>query len=76
MSGLKVRAILEASGFMFVSQKGSHIKMRRQIESDDGETVTYMTIIPDHKKAAIGTIGDIVRRSNLEHVMHFHGFIL
>ncbi len=64
LSGREVRAILEAHGFIFISQKGSHMKMRRQVETD-GETVTYATIVPDHKELRIGTLSDIVRQSGL-----------
>ncbi len=59
LSGRQVRSIRESNGFVFVSQKGLHIKMRRQIESDDGETVTYATVMPDHKEVAISTPADI-----------------
>ncbi len=60
LSGRQVRAILEANGFVFVSQKGSHIKLQHQLED-----VTYTAIVPDHKEVALGTLGDIVKRSGL-----------
>lgn len=68
LSGRQVRAILESNGFVFVSQKGSHMKMRREIETD-GATVTYATVVPNHKEVAIGTLGDIIRQSGLDRAL-------
>lgn len=61
LSGRQVRAILEANGFVFVSQKGSHMKLQHQPDN-----VTYTAIVPDHKEVAPGTLGEIVRRSGLD----------
>ena len=60
LSGREVRAILEAHGFHFARQKGSHMMLQKEIE---GSTVTVP--VPDHKEVAIGTLSNIIRRSQL-----------
>jgi len=65
LSGRQIRAILEANGFYFVSQKGSHMKMRFTIENEDKTTTTYTAIVPDHKDVPIGTLQNIIRQSGL-----------
>lgn len=62
LSGADVRAILEANGFDFVPQKGSHIKMRKP--SDDLPK-TLTVIVPAHKTVQIGTLSSIIRQSGL-----------
>lgn len=52
--------ILLQKDFIFISQKGSHIKLRKQ----DNPTLTV--IVPDNKKEIpIGTFRSILRQSNL-----------
>ncbi len=46
-----VRVLTRSFDFRFMTQRGSHIKLRRE---KDGRTVT--TIIPDHKELARGTL--------------------
>ncbi|MDO8581874.1 MAG: type II toxin-antitoxin system HicA family toxin [bacterium] len=41
--------------FRFVTQRGSHIKLRRE---KDGQTVT--TIVPDHKELMRGTLSGVL----------------
>jgi predicted RNA binding protein YcfA (HicA-like mRNA interferase family) len=60
LSGRKVRRILEANGFVFDRQRGSHMVMVKRTEAD---SVTVS--VPDHKELAIGTLGGIVRESGL-----------
>jgi predicted RNA binding protein YcfA (HicA-like mRNA interferase family) len=43
-------------GFVFVSQKGSHVKLRRMAGK---QTIT--TIVPMHKELAFGTLRGILR---------------
>lgn len=64
LSGQQARDILEANGFVFVSQKGSHVKLRRIVEIDAG-IVTFNAIVPDHKTLKIGTLSSIIRQSGL-----------
>jgi len=55
-SGKKVIKILcREFGFYFVSQKGSHVKLRRKIK---GRKIT--TIIPLHKELSPGTLRGIL----------------
>ena len=58
LSGAQVRAILEANGFVFARQKGSHMMMKPPVS---GPTVP----VPDHKEVAKGTLRDIISQSGL-----------
>ena len=56
-SSREIITTLEKKGFIFVSQKGSHIKMRKE---------KYTVIIPAGKKQIpFGTFRSIVRQSGL-----------
>ena len=51
-SGKEVVKILRREfGFIFISQKGSHVKLRKRV---GGLTIT--TIVPMHKELAKGTL--------------------
>ena len=61
-SGQEVIKILEKHfGFFFVSQKGSHVKLRK-VESQ--KTVTV--VVPDHKELAEGTLHNVLRQAGIE----------
>ncbi len=60
LSGREVRSILESHGFAFVSQNGSHMKMKK---TDSGAVTTV--IVPDHKAVKIGTLSGIVQQSGI-----------
>ena len=62
LSGHEVRGILEAHGFVFVTQKGSHMKMR--LEDGDGNVLATVPV-PDHKTLQSGTLSSIIRQSGL-----------
>ena len=56
LSGKEVIKILcREFGFYFVSQKGSHIKLRKKIK---GREIT--TIVPLHKELAPGTLKGVL----------------
>lgn len=56
LSGAEVIKILEKGfGFEFVSQKGSHIKLRKVV---DNQTIT--TVIPNHKELMTGTLRGVL----------------
>jgi predicted RNA binding protein YcfA (HicA-like mRNA interferase family) len=57
LSGREVGAILEANGFVFVRQRGSHKIYRHE----GGVSVP----VPDHRELAKGTLSDIIRQSLL-----------
>lgn len=65
MSGREVRALLEANGFIFARQRGSHMILVRTIKNEDGTQTTISIPVPDHKEVAIGTLGGIIKRSGL-----------
>lgn len=60
MSGRDCRAILEANGFIFVRQSGSHIILQQRTEKG-----TITVSVPNHRELAIGTLGGIVRQSGM-----------
>jgi len=51
VSGKQVVKALQKSGFVIVSQKGSHIKLRRQLANR-----TEAVIVPNHKSIKPGTL--------------------
>ncbi|MGO8992199.1 MAG: type II toxin-antitoxin system HicA family toxin [Polyangiaceae bacterium] len=57
VSGTKVVAALGCLGFVQVSQKGSHVKVR----SADGRTA----IVPMHREIALGTLRSILRQAGV-----------
>jgi len=60
-SGRKVIKILcRGFGFYFVSQKGSHVKLRKKI---DGREVT--TVVPLHKELAPGTLKGVLELARI-----------
>jgi len=56
VSGPTVVKALEGAGFVRVSQRGSHVKLRR-----DQMTV----IVPLHRELAPGTLRSVIRQANL-----------
>ena len=48
-------------GFSFVSQKGSHVKLRKM---SGGKTIT--TIVPLHKELAVGTLKGVLDLARIE----------
>lgn len=56
LSGKRVVKILcREFGFYFVSQKGSHVKLKRKV---GGREIT--TIVPTHKELAPGTLRGVL----------------
>jgi len=51
---------LKKLGFIKVSQKGSHIKLKGLIE---GRLQTV--IVPNHKEIAVGTLSSILKQANI-----------
>jgi predicted RNA binding protein YcfA (HicA-like mRNA interferase family) len=60
LSGLEVCCILEQNGFVFVRQRGSHRVMQKR-----SEATTITVPIPLHDPIRRGTLGSIVRQSEL-----------
>ena len=62
LSGKQVIKILCRSfGFFVVSQKGSHVKLRRHYES-----TTITTIVPVHKELSPGTLKGVLELARIE----------
>ena len=61
-SGKEVRKILiREFGFSFISQKGSHVKLRKKVR---GKTIT--TIVPMHRELAHGTFLGVLELAEIE----------
>jgi predicted RNA binding protein YcfA (HicA-like mRNA interferase family) len=59
-SSLFVLKILEANGFIFIAQKGSHIKMRKE-----GNPTLTVIVPAGRKEIPHGTLRSILRQSQL-----------
>jgi predicted RNA binding protein YcfA (HicA-like mRNA interferase family) len=56
-----IEKVLQKKGFVFVSQKGSHKKFRKEIAS-----IIFTVIVPANKREIpIGTFRSILRQSRL-----------
>ena len=64
MSGREVCKILSRHGYSQVRQKGSHIQMRKEIETDLGMASITVTV-PDHREIGLKTLSRIILRSQL-----------
>ena len=56
----KLLAFLQKHGFAAVSQKGSHIKLKKF----DG-TIRRTVIVPNHAEVRCGTLASIIRQSGI-----------
>ena len=59
-SARQVIRALQRAGFDVVSQRGSHIKLKKR--TDEGELVV---IVPDYRELAEGTLTSILRQARL-----------
>lgn len=57
MSGPGMMSALQRGGFVQVSQKGSHVKMRH--------TSGRVAIVPNHRELAQGTLRSILRQAGI-----------
>lgn len=60
LSGAEVTRILSEFGFHVVSQRGSHMKLRRVTQSGERQTLT----VPNHRELDNGTLRAIVRQAS------------
>ena len=60
LSGEEVKNILSQFGFSVISQRGSHVKLRRIINNDEKQTLT----IPLHEDLDKGTLKAIYRQAS------------
>ncbi|MBW9233813.1 type II toxin-antitoxin system HicA family toxin [Leptospira noguchii] len=60
LSYREVKRKLERFGFEKATQKGSHVKFIKRIESG-----TLTVIVPEHKEIAIGTLRSILRQARI-----------
>ncbi|MCK4444868.1 MAG: type II toxin-antitoxin system HicA family toxin [Thermoplasmata archaeon] len=60
---LPAREIIKALkeiGFSVVGQKGSHVRLKRETETE-----TRIVVVPDHLEVAVGTLSSILRQAGL-----------
>ena len=57
ISGEKLVKLLVKDGFVYISQKGSHVKLRK------GKLIV---IVPNHKEIRKGTLSNILKLTNLD----------
>lgn len=60
LSGIEVCKILKKFGFATVTQKGSHLKLSRQIKGSEKQTLT----IPNHEELDRGTLRAIFNQAS------------
>ena len=60
LSAHKIIKTLKNAGFEAVSQKGSHIKMKKKTTNE-----TFTAIIPNYIEVPAGTLKSIIRQQNL-----------
>ena len=62
LSGRKVIKILcREFGFSFISQRGSHVKLRKKVKNRE-----ITTIVPLHRELALGTLRGILDLAEVE----------
>lgn len=59
LSGQEVISIFLSFGFVKVSQRGSHVKLRRVTNGQEKQTLT----IPEHTELDTGTLRAIIRQA-------------
>lgn len=60
LSAREVIRALSSQGFQVVSQKGSHIKMKKIALNE-----TCIVIVPDHPEIPTGTLKSIIRQAGM-----------
>ena len=61
-SGKQVIKILcREFGFYFVSQKGSHVKLAKQVDTEE-----VVTIVPLHRELAVGTLRGVLELAQID----------
>lgn len=58
LSGAEVVSIFNKFGFVVITQRGSHVKLRRVVENNK-----QTLLIPNHKEIDTGTLRAIVRQA-------------
>ncbi len=56
-----IKILCKNFGFYFISQKGSHVKLKKQVDKQE-----IITIVPLHKELAPGTIKGILKLAQIE----------
>ncbi|PIQ71285.1 hypothetical protein COV87_04275 [Candidatus Roizmanbacteria bacterium CG11_big_fil_rev_8_21_14_0_20_37_16] len=62
-SGKDVLKTLQRAGFVIVSQKGSHVKLKGLFHNQ-----IHITIVPNHRQIARGTFESILKQVGMTHL--------
>jgi predicted RNA binding protein YcfA (HicA-like mRNA interferase family) len=60
LSGREIILVLERIGFEHVRQRGSHVMLRRHLE-----TGSRACVVPLHREVALGTLRSILRQAGI-----------
>ncbi len=57
---------LERLGFVQVRQRGSHVILKKQVQTDEGEMIEIGCVVPLHRKTlAVGTLKSILNQAGV-----------
>ena len=56
-----IKILCKEFGFYFISQKGSHVKLKKVVNKDD-----VVTIVPLHKELSPGTLKGVLDLAQIE----------
>ncbi|WP_107666414.1 type II toxin-antitoxin system HicA family toxin [Cyanothece sp. BG0011] len=66
ISSQKTVKTLEKLGFVKIRQKGSHLILKKELKSEDGETIEVGCVIPLQRKTlAVGTLKNILNQGRV-----------
>ncbi len=60
LSGHKIIKILSSIGFNVVGQKGSHVRMKKKMQTN-----VWIVVVPLHNETSIGTYKSILKQAGL-----------
>jgi len=62
LSGRKaIKILCREFGFYFVSQRGSHVKLKKRVSGQE-----VITIVPLHKELALGTLRGVLELAKVD----------
>ncbi|MGK7932806.1 MAG: type II toxin-antitoxin system HicA family toxin [Microcystaceae cyanobacterium] len=66
VSSQKTVKTLEKLGFVQVRQKGSHLILKKELKSEDGENIEIGCVVPMQRKTlAVGTLKNILNQARV-----------
>ena len=66
VSSQKTVKTLEKLGFVQIRQKGSHLILKKELKSEDGEIIEIGCVVPMQRKTlAVGTLKNILNQAGV-----------